>query len=70
MMQINVQKLSENAKIPERATSGSAGYDLFAAEAMVIPVRGRACILTDIKASEQSDYDDICKKSKENKLDI
>ena len=51
MMQINVQKLSENAKIPERATSGSAGYDLFAAQSKVIPARGRDCILTDIKVS-------------------
>ena len=69
-MQINVEKLSPNAKIPERATPGAAGYDLFAAQAMVIPARGRARIFTDIKVSEQSSNDYIWKKSKENKQEI
>lgn len=30
-MQLQVQRLSPNAKLPTRATEGSAGYDLYAA---------------------------------------
>lgn len=39
-MQLQIQRLSPNAKLPTRATEGSAGYDLYAAldEPISIPV--------------------------------
>lgn len=39
-MQLQIQRLSPNAKLPIRATEGSAGYDLYAAldEPISIPV--------------------------------
>ena len=51
MAQINVKKLSASARLPEKATSGAAGFDLFAAQSKSIPARGRDCILLDIQAS-------------------
>lgn len=45
-----VRRLSENARLPARATAGAAGYDLCSAEdEVVIRARGgRACIKTDL----------------------
>jgi len=46
-----VKKLSLNAKLPHRATSGSAGYDLFSAKQIVIPSKGNVLVSTDISIS-------------------
>ena len=51
MKVINCQKLSSNAKIPVRATSGAAGFDLFAAQSKTIPPGGRECVFLDIKVN-------------------
>ena len=45
---LRVQILSPHATIPERATKGSAGYDLRSARDIVIPAGGRAIVYTDI----------------------
>ena len=49
MAKINVKKLSSNAQIPVRGTSGAAGFDLFAAQSKTIPARGRDRIFLDIE---------------------
>lgn len=45
---IKFKRLSGNATIPTRATSGSAGFDLYAAEFAAVPAWGRLLINTDI----------------------
>jgi dUTP pyrophosphatase len=47
-MALRVKKLSEHAVLPSRATASSAGYDLSAAHAAVVPRHGRAVIQTDL----------------------
>lgn len=47
-MDIHIKTLSENAKIPTQGTPFSAGYDLYAAEEVVIPRLGRKLIKTNI----------------------
>jgi len=42
-------KLSEHAKTPTRGSAVAAGYDLYAAEDMVIEAGKRACVKTDIQ---------------------
>jgi len=42
-------KLSEHAQAPTRGSSVAAGYDLYAAEEMVIEPGKRACVKTDIQ---------------------
>jgi len=42
-------KLSEHAKAPTRGSAVAAGYDLYAAEEMVIEPGKRACVKTDIQ---------------------
>lgn len=39
----------KNAQIPQRATSGSVGYDLKSVEDVIIPSRGRKLVNTGIK---------------------
>nr|XP_033815002.1 uncharacterized protein LOC117366983 [Geotrypetes seraphini] len=43
--------LSEKARAPTRAYPRAAGYDLYAAQEQVVPVRGRTVIKTDIQVS-------------------
>jgi len=43
-----IQRLSPQAKIPERATDGLAGYDLYSATEILIPPGKRVCIPLDI----------------------
>jgi len=48
ILQINVNKLSENATIPTQGTSFAAGYDLYAAEDAVVVCGTRKLIKTNI----------------------
>nr|XP_033813954.1 uncharacterized protein LOC117366570 [Geotrypetes seraphini] len=48
---LHLRQLSDKARAPTRAYSKAAGYDLYAAQDQVIPVRGRALIKTDIQVS-------------------
>jgi dUTP pyrophosphatase len=45
---LKVKRLSENARLPVRASAGAAGYDLFAAEDQIINAASRRVIKTDI----------------------
>ena len=45
---LRVLRLSENARLPERATDASAGYDLYSSEDKTIPAKGKAVVATDI----------------------
>lgn len=45
-MPISIQRLTETATIPTRATEFSAGLDLYADEDIDIPARGRALVST------------------------
>ena len=47
--EIKIVCLSPTAKIPLRATDGSAGYDLFSAREITIPPQTRVCIPLDIQ---------------------
>lgn len=51
-----VKLLSEKAILPKQATSGSAGYDLYSAEDVIIPARGKAVVKTDIALVIPSGY--------------
>jgi dUTP pyrophosphatase len=56
MMEIPYIKLKDNARVPERATEGSVGYDLCACEDTALPPRGRAMIPTGIAAALPNGY--------------
>lgn len=45
---LKVKRLSSNAKLPVRASSGAAGYDLFAAEDCCIDPHTRRVVKTDL----------------------
>ena len=45
---LEVKRLSPNAILPTRATPFSAGHDLYSAEYVVVPKRGRALVKTDL----------------------
>lgn len=47
-LNIEIKKLSENAKIPTRGTIFAAGYDLYAAESFVIKPLSRQLIKTNV----------------------
>lgn len=49
-------KVQENATIPQRATSGSAGYDLSACEEAIVPARGYKMINTGIATQFPADH--------------
>ena len=49
MASIKVQTMSDKGRIPTRGTSKAAGFDLYAAESVMIPPRDRALVWTDIK---------------------
>ncbi len=48
---INVKKLTETAKLPERAHDDDAGFDLFSDEDVIIPAMERKVIKTGISVS-------------------
>lgn len=45
---LKVKKLSSSATLPQRASSGAAGYDLCASEAATIPPGCRKIVKTDL----------------------
>ncbi|KAJ8622850.1 hypothetical protein MRB53_031379 [Persea americana] len=45
---LRVKKLSENAVLPSRGSTLSAGYDLSSATAVTVPARGKALVPTDL----------------------
>ena len=47
-------KLSENGKLPTKADAGSVGYDLYAAEAVVIPARKWELVSTGLSWQPES----------------
>ena len=47
-------KLSENGKLPTKADSGSVGYDLYAAESVVIPARKWKLVSTGLSWQPES----------------
>ncbi|MEG0979280.1 MAG: dUTP diphosphatase [Oscillospiraceae bacterium] len=57
-MILKIMKTSEKAVVPQRATNGSAGMDLYACidEPITIPARGYAKIPTGIAISIEPDY--------------
>jgi dUTP pyrophosphatase len=71
-----VKKLTPQARVPVKGSSGAAGFDLFYTrnDALVIPARGSALIPTDISISIPCDtYARIAPRSGlalKNKLDV
>jgi len=55
-MDICIKLLSDLAKIPTQGTHFSAGYDLYAAEAAVVPRLGRKLIKTNISLAIPINY--------------
>jgi dUTP pyrophosphatase len=51
-----VKLLSERASVPERATSGAAGYDLRASFSCVVPPRGKTQVHTGVSLQIPSGY--------------
>ncbi len=56
---INVKRLTETARLPERAHDNDAGYDLFSDESMIIPAQERRVIKTGISVSMTSLVSDV-----------
>ncbi len=46
---MRVKRTSEDAHLPERATEGSVGYDLFAAVDAIVPPQGKELISTHLQ---------------------
>ena len=49
-----VQRLSEAAVLPKRGSALAAGWDLAAANACVVPAKGRAIVASAADAARQS----------------
>ena len=47
-MELRIKRLSENARLPLRATRGSAGLDLFSAESISINPNSQIIVKTDL----------------------
>lgn len=56
---INVKRLTETARLPERAHDNDAGYDLFSDESMIIPAQERRVVKTGISVSMTSLASDV-----------
>ena len=52
---VKVKRLNVNAKLPIRGTSGSAGYDLAAAQAAVVPAHGKCLVKTGLALAMPTD---------------
>ena len=55
MSNLLVKKLTSNATLPQRATDGSAGYDLFSAYDYTVKGRTRSLIKTDLAITVPED---------------
>lgn len=57
-MVLKIMKINKNAVVPQRATGGSAGMDLYACidAPIVIPARGHATVPTGIAISIPAEY--------------
>jgi dUTP pyrophosphatase len=51
MSHLFVERLSPAAKLPTRATTGAAGYDIFSSEETHVPAASRRVVKTDIKVA-------------------
>tara|TARA_B100000963_G_C22438481_1_gene585425 strand:- start:192 stop:620 length:429 start_codon:yes stop_codon:yes gene_type:complete len=56
MTTLRVKLLSENATVPTRGSDQSAGWDLYAADDVIVPARGKAIISTDIAVAISTNY--------------
>lgn len=56
MSTVRVWKRDPRAKLPERSTEGSIGYDLFALEETLIPPRGFALVRTGLVIVTEPPY--------------
>ena len=56
VLQINIKKLSDNAKIPTQGTKLAAGYDLYAAEDVTIDCGTRKLVKTNISMAITTGY--------------
>ncbi len=54
---INVKKLTESAKIPEKNHENDAGFDLFSDEDIIIPSMERRVIKTGISISLENNFE-------------
>lgn len=54
-VKLRVKRLSENAILPTRGSSGAAGYDLSSAYDYVIPARGKMVVKTDLSVALPTD---------------
>ena len=55
-MDIQIKKLSEQAKIPTQGSKHAAGYDLYAAEEVLVNTLGRKLVKTNISISIPEGY--------------
>lgn len=55
-LELKVEKIKPNAKLPEKAHFSDAGFDLFAADYYSIPVYGQVLVETGIKMSLPKNY--------------
>jgi dUTP pyrophosphatase len=47
-----LEAVHQNAKLPTRATRGSAGFDLYAAESVVLPARSTGLVETGLRVRQ------------------
>lgn len=48
MEKLFVTRMSQEAVLPKRASTGAAGFDLFAAHQKIVPAKSRARVWTDV----------------------
>lgn len=64
-MRVQVIKLDENATIPTKGSRYSAGYDIYAANSVIIPARKWALVKTGVAIfwDDETYYAQICPRS-------
>ena len=53
---VKIKRINVNAKLPVRGTAGSAGYDLAAVQAAVVPAYGKCLVKTGLSMGLPPDY--------------